>query len=135
MYDANGTVLSSEELIPAASSQSCNGRSRGKVSERPDCQRGETNDKDGMRYEIVLKVSGKNKSVEVEPSGEKLNKVANAQFGCCCLHPDVCPVVGRRTKLNHSSLPEPFAIRLRRHAGCHRPSRPRKRLSRSNHQI
>ena len=71
MYDANGTVLSSEELIPNVQvPKAVTDALAAKYPNAPIVSAEKLTDKDGMRYEIVLKVSGKNKSVEVDPSGK-----------------------------------------------------------------
>jgi nucleoid-associated protein YgaU len=71
VYDANGTVLSTEELISNAQvPKVVTDALAVKYPNAPIVSAEKLTDKDGMRYEVVLKVNGKNKSVEVDPSGK-----------------------------------------------------------------
>src|SRR5215510_2447623 len=71
MYDANGTVLSSEELIPNAEvPKAVTDALAAKYLNAPIVSAEKLTDKDGMRYEVVLKVNGKNKSVEIDSAGK-----------------------------------------------------------------
>ena len=71
LYEADGKVISTEELIPNAQiPKSVLDALAVKYPKAPIVSAERLTDKDGMRYEVVLKVNGKNKAVEVDPSGK-----------------------------------------------------------------
>ncbi len=71
VYEADGKVLSTEELIPNAQiPKAVSDAVAAKFPKAPIVSAEKLTDKDGMRYEVVVKVNGKNKSVEVDPFGK-----------------------------------------------------------------
>ena len=71
MYEADGKVISTEELIPAAQVPKVVADAlAAKYPKAPIVSAEKLTDKDGMRYEVVLKVNGKNKAVEIDSSGK-----------------------------------------------------------------
>ena len=71
LYEADGKVISTEELIPNAQiPKPVTDAVAVKYPKAPIVSAEKLTDKDGTRYELVVKVAGKNKSVEVDPSGK-----------------------------------------------------------------
>src|SRR5215471_18341023 len=71
LYEANGKVISTEELIPSAQlPKAVVDALAAKYPKAPIVSAEKLTDKDGMRYEVVLKINGKNKSVDIDSSGK-----------------------------------------------------------------
>ena len=71
LYEANGKVISTEEFIPNSQlPKTVVDSLAAKYRKAPIVRAEKLTDKDGMRYEVVLKVNGKNKSVEVDSAGK-----------------------------------------------------------------
>ncbi len=71
LYESDGKVISTEELIPTAQlPKAVSDAVAAKYPKAPIVSAEKLTDKDGMRYEVVVKVGGKNKSIEIEPSGK-----------------------------------------------------------------
>ena len=71
IYEADGKVISTEELIPNAQiPKTVVEALAAKYPKSAIVSAERLTDKDGMRYEVILKINGKNTSVEVDPSGK-----------------------------------------------------------------
>ena len=71
LYEADGKVISTEELIATSQlPKAVTDALAAKFPKAPLVSAEKLTDKNGMRYEVVLKVNGKNKEVEIDPSGK-----------------------------------------------------------------
>lgn len=71
LYEADGKVISTEELIPNSDlPKTVVDTLAARYPKAPIVSAEKLTDKDGSRYEVVLKVNGKNKAVEIDRFGK-----------------------------------------------------------------